>query len=99
MANFVSNLRPLHAPIYAFAPTIEVCRKLALNWATFPQHMPFDANPNRTIAAAENLLVARGLCSAGDHLVIISDMLAGEKRFDSIQLRIVGKDYVEDGQN
>jgi pyruvate kinase len=95
MANFVANLRPDVAPIYAFAPTIEVCRKLTLNWGTFPQHLPFDPNPNRTIAAAENLLVERGLGAEGDHLVIISDMLAGEKRFDSIQLRIVGRNAVQ----
>ena len=100
-ADFVSNLRPDHAPIYAFAPTVEVCRKLALNWGTYPQHLPFDANPNRTIAAAEKMLVDRGLAKTGDHLVIFSDMQtgdhlgifsdvqAGEHSFDSIQLRIV----------
>ncbi|MGB8353262.1 MAG: pyruvate kinase [Chthoniobacteraceae bacterium] len=100
-ADFVSNLRPEHAPIYAFAPTIEVCRKLALNWGTYPQHLPFDANPNRTIDAAEKMLVERGLAKSGDHLVILSDLVtgdhlgifsnveAGERRVDSVQLRIV----------
>ncbi len=89
MANYVSNLRPWPAPIFAFAPNIEVCRKLALNWGTYPQLMAFDPNPNRTIGAAERLLVESGLAKAGDHLVILSDMMAGEKRFDSIQLRVV----------
>ncbi len=89
MVNFTSNLRPLAAPIFAFAPTIEICRKLALNWGTLPIHMPFDANPNRTIGAAERMLVAKNLVEPGDHLVIVSDLLAGEARFDSIQLRVV----------
>lgn len=89
MADYTSNLRPLHSPIFAFTSTIEVCRKLALNWGTSPIQMAFDANPNRTIGAAEQLLLSKGLVSSGDHLVIISDMLAGESRFDSIQLRVV----------
>lgn len=89
MANYVSNLRPLIAPIFAFAPTIEVCRKLTLNWGTYPQLLAFDTNPNRTIGAAERLLVERGLVKPGDRLVIISDLLAGEKLFDSIQVRVV----------
>jgi len=88
MADFVSNLRP-NAPIYAFSPTYEVCRKLVINWGTYPHHLAFDPNPNRTIGAAMNKLVEEGLAKSGDHLVIVSDMLAGEERFDTIQLRVV----------
>jgi pyruvate kinase len=89
MADLVSNLRPDDAPIFAFSPTIEVCRKLALNWGTYPQHLPFDPNPNHTIMAAENMLIRRGLVKPGDRLVIASDLQVGEHRFDSIQLRVV----------
>jgi len=91
MADNVSNLRPRHSPIYAFSPTIEVCRRLALNWGTIPECLPFDTNPNRTIIAAETLLARRGLVKPGDHLVVITDLLAGEDRFESIQLRIVSE--------
>jgi pyruvate kinase len=89
MGNYTSNLRPLMAPIFAFAPTIEVCRELSLNWGTYPLLLAFDPNPNRTIGAAEKLLLERGLVKTGDRLVIISDMLAGEKLFDSIQVRVI----------
>lgn len=88
MADYVSNLRP-NAPIYAFSPTYEVCRKLMVNWGTYPRALAFDVNPNRTIGAAINALVTDGLAKSGDHLVIVSDMLAGEERFDTIQLRVV----------
>ncbi|MGB8353657.1 MAG: pyruvate kinase [Chthoniobacteraceae bacterium] len=88
-ADYVSNLRPANSPIFAFAPTIEVCRKLTLNWGTYSQHLAFDANPNRTIAEAEIMLVKRGLAKSGDNLVIFSDLQVGENRFDSIQLRTV----------
>ena len=89
MGNYVSNLRPQLAPIFVFAPSIEVCRRMTLNWGTTPLLLAFDPNPNRTIGAAERTLVERGLAKKGDRLVIISDLLAGEKLFDSIQVRIV----------
>jgi pyruvate kinase len=88
MADYVSNLRP-RAPIYAFSPTYEVCRKLTANWGTFPQQLAFDPNPNRTISAAIDCLLRQGLAQTGDHLVILSDMLAGEEHFDTIQLRVI----------
>jgi len=88
MADYVSNLRP-QAPIYAFSPTYEVCRKLIINWGTFPHYLSFDPNPNRTIGSAINTLLEAGLAKQGDHLIIVSDMLAGEERFDTIQLRVV----------
>ena len=89
MADFVSNLRPKHSPIYAFAPTWELCRKLILNRGVVPHFLPFDTNPVRTIGLAENYLTENGLARSGDHLVIVTDILAGEDRFDSIQLRKV----------
>jgi pyruvate kinase len=89
MANFVANLRPKHSPIHAFTPTWEVCRKLILNRGLIPHYMLFDTNPVRTIASAEMFLSQNGLAKTGDHLVIITDILAGEDRFDSIQLRVI----------
>ncbi len=89
MADYVSNLRPLHAPIHAFAPTWELCRRLILNRGVIPHYLPFDTNPKRTIMAAERFLSEAGYAKPGNHLVIITDILAGEDRFDSIQLRII----------
>ena len=89
MADCASNLRPPHATVYAFAPTIEVCRQLALNWGTTPILLQFDPNPNQTIVDAEKALLARGCVETGDRLVIVSDLLAGESRFASIQLRVI----------
>lgn len=88
MGDYVSNLRP-NSPIYAFASSYEVVRKLSVNWGTYPHQLTFDANPNRTIGAAMNYLVEQKLAATGDYLVIVSDMLAGEERFDTIQVRVV----------
>jgi pyruvate kinase len=51
--------------------------------------MPFDVRPEHTVADAENLLKQLGLVQPGDRLIVVSDVLAGEERFDSIHLREV----------
>ena len=90
MARFTANLRPHTAPIYAFAPTIEVCRQLKQLWGVHPLLLELEQDPEETIAAAEIELARRKLVEPGDRLVIVSDLLAGRERFASIQLRVVG---------
>ena len=90
MARFTSILRP-QSPIYAFAPNIETCRQLKQLWGVHPMLLALDRDPERTIEAAEKELLARKLVAKGDRLVIVSDLLAGDQRFASIQLRAVGE--------
>ncbi|MFV0337682.1 MAG: pyruvate kinase [Chthoniobacterales bacterium] len=87
MANFTSNLRPRHAPIFAFTPSERVVRQLTLNRAVHPIQMCFSEHPEKTVAAAEEHLKKAGLVKAGDPIVILSDILGRDTRFDSIQLR------------
>lgn len=89
MADHFSQLRPKEAPIYAFTPSKTVARRLTLNWATQPVVMPFELNPEHTIAEAERLLLQRGLIEVGDQLVVLTDVMTSKERFDSIQLRRV----------
>ncbi len=87
MARYVSNMRPEHAPIFAFTPSEQVCRQLALCWGTHPAMLEFTADPNATIEAAEKYLCEAGLTQAGDNLVVLSDLRAGGAQVDSIQVR------------
>jgi pyruvate kinase len=89
MARYASNLRPQRAPIFAFTPSEEVYRQLALYWGTFPARVDFSGGPNRAIAAAEKFLRKNKLATPGDQMVIISDMRMGRKLIDSIQVRVV----------
>jgi len=89
MARYVSNLRPQRAPIFAFTPSEEVYRQLALYWGTFPARVDFSGGPDRAIAAAEKFLRKNKWATPGDHMVIISDVRMGRALVDSIQLRIV----------
>lgn len=89
MADHASHLRPESAPIFAFSPSAEVIRRLALNWHVHPIQMSFGIDPEHAIADAEVELARRGLVVKGDQLIILSDVMVGSERFDSIQLRQV----------
>ena len=52
MALYVSHLRPLHAPIFAFSPDERVCRRLALLYGVHAQRMGFVAEPDKNVFAA-----------------------------------------------
>lgn len=87
MAHNVSNLRPEHAPVFAFTPDETVRRQLAIGWGVFPVRIDFDDDPAVTIRTAEEFLRANHLTTSGDQLVIISDIRADSDRIDSVQLR------------
>jgi pyruvate kinase len=87
MARYVSNVRPQRAPIFAFAPSGEVCRHLALCWGTYSVQTQFTKDPNITIETAEKFLHDNKLAASGDQLVIVSDLRAGETLVDCVQLR------------
>ena len=89
MALYVSHLRPLHAPIFAFSPDERVCRRLALLYGVHAQRMGFVAEPDKNVFAAETALLLKGLAEPGDHLVVVTDILDGDRRHESVQLRIV----------
>jgi pyruvate kinase len=89
MPRYVSNMRPEHAPIFAFTPSEEICRKLLLCWGTHPKVIAFTDDPNATILVAEKFLLDAKLIETNDNLVILSDILAEGERFDCVQLRQV----------
>jgi pyruvate kinase len=89
MARYASNLRPQRAPIFAFTPSEEVYRQLALYWGTFPACIEFAGGPDRTMAAAEKFLRKNKWAGPGDRLVIVSDVRMGRALVDSVQLRVV----------
>ena len=89
MARYASNLRPQRTPIFAFTPTEEVYRQLALCWGTFPVRTDFSEDPDETIASAEKFLRAKKLAVRGNRIVIVSDVHMGRAMIDSIQLRVL----------
>jgi pyruvate kinase len=87
MARSTSNLRPQRATIFAFTPDEQVRQQLSICWGVCAIRIEFSDDPNVTIEIAQKYLRDQKLTSAGDNLVIISDVRAKEALVDCVQLR------------
>ena len=87
MARYASNLRPENAPIFAFTCSETVFRQIVILWGTHPVMLEFADDPNVTIESAINYLQKQKLTERGDNLIVLSDMLGGRDKVDSVQLR------------
>jgi pyruvate kinase len=85
----LSALRAWRCPIYAFTDDPQVFRHMLLVWGIEPFLMEFTAEPERTILDAFAYLVRRGWVKSGDWMVVVTNVLAGEKTIDTIQMRPV----------
>jgi pyruvate kinase len=82
-------LRPKGIPIYAFTDKEHIFRHLLLPWGVEPFLMDFSEDPEETILNATAYLKRRNWISPGSWLVVITNVLAGKKIIDTIQLRHV----------
>ena len=89
MAYGLAALRPVNAPIYAFAPSIELFRQLRLLRSVEPVLMDFAAEPSDTIESAIALMQRTGMAQPGDKLIVATDILAQDRLIDSVQLRTI----------
>jgi pyruvate kinase len=82
-------LRPKGIPIYAFTDKEQIFRHLLLPWGVEPFLMEFSEDPEETIQNAVAYLKRRDWVIPGSWLVVITNVLAGKKIIDTIQLRHV----------
>ena len=87
MANYVSNLRPDEAHVYAFSEDAQVLRHLCLNRAVTGLRAKFSEDAEETVARGIDELKRRGFAEEGDSVIVLSDVLGGEFVQDSIHLR------------
>lgn len=86
MADHVTNCRPFTVPIYAFTNNSQTRRRLVLNRSVFSHRTPFSTDPEKTLRIAFEVLRQREGLPTDSRVVVISDVLAGE-RTDAIQIR------------
>jgi len=82
-------LRPHGVPIYAFTDIEPIFRHLMLPWGVEPFLMEFSEDPEETIQNAISYLKRSNWCETGTWLVVITNVLAGKKIIDTIELRHV----------
>jgi pyruvate kinase len=89
MADQTSHLRPERAPIFVFTQTQEAVWHQALNWNSHAFQLDFTTDTEETFAEAEKILIKRNLVASGDKLIVLRELVEGEERFESIQIRTV----------
>jgi pyruvate kinase len=89
MANGLAALRPVHSPVFAFTPHVELARQLRLLRAVEPFIMPFAGEPDATIENALGVLRREGRIAAGDKIIVATDIVSQDRLVDSVQLRTV----------
>jgi len=88
MARVAAALRPRVSPIYAFTPTPELARQLALHYGVRARALPFD-RPERETLIQEVIgdLLIKGLVHPHAPLVIINTSIVGDKTYRTVQAR------------
>lgn len=85
----LSALRPRHCPIYAFTDVDRVFKQLLLLWGVEPFLMDFSKDYEQTILNAFEYLKRREWVKQKDWVVIVTNVIMGEKLIDTIQSREV----------
>lgn len=89
LAAKLGALRPNGAPLFAFTDVDGLHRRLRLIWGIEPFLMEFSENPEITIENAIEKLKEENWVENGDQLVTVTNVFAGGKVIESIQLREV----------
>jgi len=89
MARGLAALRPAHCSIFALTPFQPLLRQMRLLRGVEPFLLQFSLEPHETIENAIGLLKQAGKVKIGDKLIICTDILAQDRRVDSVQLRTV----------
>jgi pyruvate kinase len=85
----LSALRPRHSPIYAFTDSEQVFKHLLLHWGVEPFLMEFSKDYEQTILDAFAYLKRRNWVEIKDWVVVVTNVIMGEKLIDTIQFREV----------
>ncbi len=88
-ATGIAAHRPAHSPILAVTDSVPTLRQLRLVRAVEPFLLTPFTTPEGTLDRAILMLLKEGRIREGDKLIIVSDVQAGSRRIDSIQLRTI----------
>ncbi len=89
-AGAVSLARP-HVPIVAYSPNRKTLRKMALYWGVFPRELPQIRDIDALVDFATADLMAQGLCSPGERIVIVYGAPIGVSgSTNSVRVHVVG---------
>ncbi|ADH85946.1 pyruvate kinase [Desulfurivibrio alkaliphilus] len=88
MAALLSQCRP-RGPIFAFTNTTHVRRRLGIYWGVQAFVVALSSDPEVTIQRAIEQLLRKGVVRSGEKIIVLSDILAGGKFVETVQVRVI----------
>jgi len=88
MAVLLSKCRPA-APIFACTNTSHVRRRLGIHWGIHAFMVKFSNDPEVSIQRAIEQLQKKGMTKSGERIIVLSDILAGGKFVETVQIRVI----------
>ena len=90
MARHAATFRPRYSPIYAICEFPGVADSLSLNYGVEAFVHPFDhERPEQTVERALKVLVEQGRLLAGNTVVVVTAITAGEQIADVVEMRAI----------
>ncbi len=90
MARHAASFRPRYSPIYAVCEFQGVADALSLNWGVQASVHSFDHDhPERTIESVIHSMVEQGQLRAGNTVVVVSAISAGDQIIEVVEMRAI----------
>jgi pyruvate kinase len=88
-ARHIAGLRPQGAPVFAFTPSIEVCRELSLHFGVVAHVIGPCADANEILSTMCSRLIEDNHVKPGDSIVIVSDIEVGKETLHAIHVHVI----------
>ena len=88
MAALLANCRPT-TPIFAFTNTTHVRRRLGIFWGVQAFVVKLSSEPEISIERSIKQLLDKGIVHSGQRIIVLSDILAGGKFVETVQVRVI----------
>jgi pyruvate kinase len=88
-ARHIAGLRPQSAPIFAFTPSLAVCRELSLHFGVVAHVIGACDDANVVLTTMCSRLMDDNHVKAGDSIVIVSDIIVGKETLHAIHVHVI----------
>jgi pyruvate kinase len=88
-ARHIAGLRPQGAPVFAFTPSIEVCRELSLHFGVVAHVIGPCTDANEILTTMCARLLEDNHVKPGNSIVIVSDIVVGKETLHAIHVHVI----------
>ena len=88
-ARHIAGLRPQNAPIFAFTPSLDVCRELSLHFGVVAHVIGASSDVNEVLLQMQTRLLQDNHVQPGDSIVIVSDLVVGKETLHAIHVHVI----------